>query len=134
MSGQEYRPTVNEDRLIGGSRNFGADKFVPNITNLTGDYKLRGHIQRVGRILHFAVLIEADGGSFTLTSSVLSPPIKPYLRTINSVADTTVFKGLCVQNGAATSTIMQNSDGTFSLTNETRTGTNTWITGYYWVE
>lgn len=131
---QEYRPTVNEEKEIGGSRNFGADKWTPSITNLSGNYKLRGHIQRVGRILHFAVLIEADGGSFTLASSVLTPPIKPFKRTVNGVADTVVFKGVAVHNGAATTTISQNSDGTFNLTNETRTGTNSWITGHYWVE
>lgn len=131
---QEFRPTVNEEKGIGGFRNFGAEKWAPTITNLSGDYILRGHIQRVGRILHFSVLIEANGGSFTLASSVLSPPVKPYKRTVASVADTVVFKGVCFQNGAATSTIMQNADGTFNLTNETRTGANTWITGYYWVE
>ena len=131
---QEYRPTRNEDSLVGGSKSFGSDKFVPSITNLTGDYKLRGHVQRIGRVIHFAVLIEANGGSFTLASSVLSPPIKPYKRTVNSVADTTVFRGVCYQSGAALSTIIQNNDGTFSLTNETRTGNNTWITGHYWVE
>lgn len=131
---QEFRPTLNEEDLVGGSKSFGAVKFVPNITNLSGNYILRGHVQRVGRILHFAVLIEADGGAFTTASSVLSPPVKSFKRTVNSVADTTVFKGICFQNGAALTTIAQNDDGTFNLVNETRTGTSTWITGYYWVE
>lgn len=131
---QEFRPTLNEESLVGGSKSFGAVKFVPTITNISGEYLLRGHVQRVGRILHFAVLIEANGGAFTLASSVLSPPVKSFKRTVNSVADTTVFKGICFQNGAALTTIAQNDDGTFNLVNETRTGTNTWITGYYWVE
>jgi hypothetical protein len=131
---QEFRPTANEDKLIGGIQNFGADKFVPLITNLSGDYKLRGTVQRVGRILHFGILIEADGGEFELASSVLSLPRTPFKRTVNAVADTTVYQGVCHQNGAAFTTIAQNSNGTFSLVNETRTGLNTWITGYYWVE
>ena len=131
---QEYSPTINEERGIGGSKNFGADKFNPTITNLTGDYNLIGSLQRVGRVLYFSILIEGKGGSFTLSSSVLSPPVKPFKRTVNGVANSCVFKGVCFQNGAATSTIMQNNDGTFTLTNETRTGQSTWITGYYWVE
>jgi hypothetical protein len=131
---QQYAPTLNEDRGIGGLQNFGGDKFSPRITNLSGDYYLRGNIQKVGKILHFAVLIEANGGSFTLASSVLSPPIKPYRRTVGGVADTTVFKGMVYQMGAANTWIPQNSDGTFTLINETRTGTNTWITGHIWVE
>lgn len=131
---QEYKPTVNEERLIGGSVNFGADSFSVSISNITGDYKLRGQIQKVGRILHFAVLIESTGGSFTLSSSILRPPVKSFKRTVNGSPNTTVFKGVCYQNGATFTTIPQNNDGTFTLTNETRTGTNTWITGYYWVE
>jgi hypothetical protein len=131
---QEFRPTSNEESLLGGSRSFGATSFSPSITNLTGAYKLRGHLQRVGRILHFAVLIEGNGGAFTLASSVLSPPVKSFKRTVNSVANTTVFKGICHQSGATLTTVSQNTDGTFNLANETRTGESTWITGYYWVE
>lgn len=131
---QQYSPTLNEDRLIGGIQNFGSLKFSPSITNLSGDYVLHGQIQRVGRILHFSVLIEGDGGSFTLASSVLSPPVKSFKRTVNSVSNVTVFKGICFQNGAALTTIAQNDNGSFNLVNETRTGTSTWITGYYWVE
>ena len=131
---QEFRPTFLDESFLGGSRSFGAVSFSPNISNISGDYKLRGHVQRVGRILHFAVLIEGDGGAFTLASSVLSPPIKAYKKTVNSVADTTVFKGICHQSGAALTAVMQNTDGTFNLVNETRTGESTWITGYYWVE
>lgn len=131
---QQFNPTLNEERLVGGIQNFGSGKWEPRITNLTGEYKLRGHYQRVGRILHFAVLIEANGGSFTLANSILSLPRTPYSRTVNAVPDTVVFKGLCTQSGAANTQLVQNADGTFSLVNETRTGTNTWITGYYWVE
>lgn len=131
---QQYSPTVNEEQLIGGSKSFGSDKFAPLITNLSGSYLLRGQLQRIGRVLHFAILIEANGGSFTLASSVLTPPVKPYKRTVNGVADTVVFRGSCIQSGAANTVIVQNTDGTFTLTNETRTGLNTWITGHYWVE
>jgi hypothetical protein len=131
---QQFSPTLNEDRLIGGTQNFGSEKFAPSITNLSGDYKLRGTIQRVGKILHFAILIEGDGGAFTLASSVFTPPVKAYERTVNSVADTTVFKGMAYHMGAANTWIPQNDNGTFTLTNETRTGTSSWITGYYWVE
>lgn len=131
---QQFAPTINEERGIGGSQNFGADKFAPSISNLSGDYILRGNIQRVGKILHFAILIEADGGSFTTASSVFTPPVNPYKRTVNAVADTPVFKGYAYHMGAANSFIPQNNDGTFTLTDETRTGTNSWITGYYWVE
>ena len=128
--GQQFNPTINEDKGIGGIQNFGSGKWAPSITNLSGQYLLRGHYQRVGRILHFAVLIEANGGSFTLASSVLTPPRVPFSRTVNAVPDTVVFKGLCTQSGAANTQIVQNANGTFTLTNETRTGTNTWITGY----
>jgi len=131
---QEFRPTLNEETLVGGSKSFGADKFAPSITNLSGTYKLRGQLQRIGRVLHFAILIEANGGSFTLASSVLTPPVTPYKRTVNGVADTTVFRGNCIQSGTANTVIVQNTNGTFSLIDETRTGLNTWITGHYWVE
>lgn len=133
---QEFAPTLNEDKLVGGIQNFGAIKFTPTISNLTGDYYLRGHLQRIGRIVHFGILIEGKGGglSFTLTGSVLTLPSVPFRRTIQAAANTTVFQGICFQNGAALTTIAQNSAGTFNLVNETRTNANTWIYGQYWVE
>lgn len=131
---QQFNPTRREDQGIGGIQNFGFERFSPTITNITGQYKAYGTFQRIGRLVYFAILLEGDGGAFTLTSSVLSPPTKPFKREVNGVADTTVFKGVCHQHGDAFTAIPQNATGTFNLVNETRTGVNTWITGHYWVE
>jgi hypothetical protein len=123
---QRFTPTVNEESLIGGSRSFGTEIFVPSITNLSGAHTAYGRYQRMSSIIVFSIALV---GTSTTASSVLSLPIKPYMRELGSGIEI-IYKGVLFDDVL----IDQNADGTFDLSDDTVTGDVRRITGFYWVE
>jgi len=123
---QRFAPTVNEDFLIGGSKSFGTEVFAPSITNLSGTHAAYGRYQRISSIIVFSISLV---GTSTTASSVLSLPIKPYMRDLGSGIEI-IYKGVLFDDVL----IHQNADGTFDLTDDTVTDDVRRITGFYWVE
>lgn len=101
-------------------QNYGEDSKQGNsITNLTGTPTHNvSIIQDLNRMSMFAGALT---GTFTLTSSVLTPPVKQEIKQING-GPSIVFPGvLFVDNNGTLTTIRQNNDGTFTLPNATIT-------------
>ena len=123
---QKFSPTINEDRLIGGSKNFGFAKFAPSISDVVGDPVIYGTLQKMGSILYFGITMVGDTET---VSSVFSPPVKSYMRDLGS-GEVIVYRGVLFD----TDVVYQNDDGTFTLNDDTVVGGVKRITGFYWVE
>jgi hypothetical protein len=127
----QFHPTINEEREIGGSRNFGAKSFTPDLTGVTGTYISRGIYQGVGKILFWS--FELTGNSFTTTSAVFTPPIPP-----QKVSAAAVFEAGQMAHGGMffdeNSMHIMNTDGTCSLDNATTTDGVRRFSGWYWTK
>ena len=125
----EFRPGFGSENEILGSRQFGAEKFAPNITNVTGTYSASGIIQKLGKIVFFAVELV---GTSTTASSVFTPPIPPQKipPAANFGAGEIAHAGICIDG----STVIAMSDsGTYALTNASITNDIRRFSGWYWV-
>lgn len=119
----EFNPTVNEDREIGGAKNFGSSSFIPNITNVTGTYKASGVYQRMGKLLFWAFELT---GTSTTTSSVFTPPIAP--QRISAAANYKAGEIAHVGDG------VQSVNGTYAIANATVTDGVRRLSGWYWTK
>jgi hypothetical protein len=126
----EYRPTINEEVEVGGSRNFGSSSFVPSITNLSGTHNLSGVYQKMGKLLFWAVELN---GTSTTTSSVFTPPITPQkVSAAANYAAGEISHGGLLWEG--TTVVAMNDNGTYTLANGTTTNDIRRLTGWYWTK
>lgn len=125
----DFHPTVNEERGIGGSRNFGSQTFAPSVTNVTGTHTKSGTIQRMGKLLFWAMEFT---GTSTTASSVFTPPISP--QRINAAAtyeaNNIVHGGMLFDENSVK---VMNSDGTYTLDDATKTDGVRRFSGWYWI-
>lgn len=126
----EFHPTINEERGIGGSRNFGSQAFSPSITNVTGTYLASGVYQRIGKVLFWAVELTGDS---TTTSSVFTPPISP--QRISAAA---AYEAGLISHGGMMfdedSFKMMSTTGTYALDNATVNDGVRRFSGWYWIK
>lgn len=126
----EFHPTINEEKLIGGSQTFGSRFFTPDLTGVTGTYTLSGVYQRMGRILFWAVDIT---GTSTTTSTIFTPPITP--QKINPAA---VLEASLMAYQAPffdeDGVYIMNTNGTCSIPDKTVTDGVRRLSGWYWIK
>jgi hypothetical protein len=101
----------------------------PNITNLSGTPNFTGNYQKLGLLTAFNGVMY---GTFTLASSVLTPPVIIKLYDINGGSSITKAGVLFVDNNGTLTTVKQNNDGTFTLPNGTITTGYYRYTGFVW--
>lgn len=126
----EFSPTINEDKDVGGSKNFGSRSFIPNITGVTGAHTKSAVYQKMGKIIFWAFELT---GTSTTTSSVFTPPIAP--QRLPSAA--TYEAGTISHAGVLFSTtgmVFMNSNGTYSIPDAVTTNGVRRITGWYWIK
>ena len=125
-----FHPTVNEENEIGGSRNFGAKAFTPNLTGVTGTYSASGVYQSVGKILFWAFELT---GTSTTTSAVFTPPIPPQRISAAAVYEAgNMSHGGMFFDGNILS--YMDADGTCALDDATTTDGVRRFSGWYWVK
>ncbi len=125
----EFKPTINEERQIGGSANFGSQPFVPTIDGLSGDYILSGVYQKMGKLLFWAFEIT---GTSTTAGAVFTPPISPQRLP---AAATYEPLGISHQGIMADedSLAVQRNDGAYVLQDAAYVGVRR-FTGWYWIK
>lgn len=101
----------------------------PNITNLSGTPNFSGNYQELGLLTAFNGSMY---GTFTLASSVLTPPVIVKLYDINGGDSITKPGVLFVDNNGTLTTVKQNNDGTFTLPDANLTGGYYRYTGFVW--
>lgn len=134
----QFHPTIFEETPIGGSTSFGAESFVPNITDSgapempTGVTRYTATIQKLGRIVFFHIVLEGVSINFTL-GNVFYPPIAPSrFPTGHALAGELVGIGMAYETVAGP-VYQDPTTGFFPVPTTPKVGP--WrMSGYYWVD
>lgn len=126
----EFKPTINEEKGIGGSRNFGSQTFTPSVTNVTGTYSTSGVYQKVGKLLFWSFELTGDS---TTASSVFTPPVSPQRISAAATYEAgNMSHGGMFFDGNILS--FMNPDGTCDLNDEAVNDGVRRFSGWYWIK
>jgi hypothetical protein len=123
---------MNDLEIFVGKFNQNYDNGIyknPAISNVSGTSNFTGNFQEVGLLTFFTGSMY---GTFTLASSVLTPPSIIKLYNMNGGSSINKSGVIFIDNNGTLTTVTQNNDGTFTLPNGTITAGYYRYTGFVW--